>query len=43
MSSLCRTTDIAGQLPVENQALHFAQELVYGEEKVQMCAESSDL
>lgn len=28
---------------MENQALHFAQELGYGEETVQMCTESSDL
>lgn len=33
-SSLCCTTDAVGQLPVEIQALHFAQELVCGEEKV---------
>lgn len=43
MSSLCCTTDIVGKLPVENQALRFAQELVYGEEKMQMCTESSGL
>lgn len=28
---------------MENQALHFAQELGYRREKVQMCTESSDL
>lgn len=43
MSSLCCTTGIVGQLLVENQALHFAQGLVYGKEKVQMCTESSVL